>query len=174
MARIHNSVHMDGNTPDVENVVQLGTQKEWTAWINTSTIARLRRGQSSLPTRRWNWLPWPIFFAMPLHDRLKHSPRDLFAWVSSMQPAILKARKEYIIRSTENTPDIREFFEPLEPRYDATEHQREARKKHTVAADHNFTTWHELHTVQTQIQFHQIHRQNHRIHSECHGSSSSL
>ena len=49
-------------------------------------------------------------FAMPLLERLKHSPRDLFAWVASMQPAILKARKEYIIRSTENTPDIRDFF----------------------------------------------------------------
>ena len=79
-------------------------------------------------------------FAMPLQERLQHSPRDLFAWVSSMQPAVLQARKEYLIRSTENTHDIREFFEPLEPRFEATDHQREPSKKHTVRSDHNYTT----------------------------------
>jgi hypothetical protein len=79
-------------------------------------------------------------FHMPLQDRLKHSPRDLFAWVASMQPAVLKARKEYTLRSTENTPDIREYFAPLEPRYDASVNQQEPKKQHTVRGDHNQTT----------------------------------
>ena len=56
-------------------------------------------------------------FDRPLEERLLDSPRDQFAWVSSMQPAVMAARKEHFFRSTEKTPDIREYFAQLEPRY---------------------------------------------------------
>ena len=80
-------------------------------------------------------------FDITLEKRLeKHTPRDLFAWVASMQPAIFKARKEYIHRSVENMPDIRTFFDKLEPKYDATELTTEPSKSHTIRNDNNQPT----------------------------------
>ena len=57
-------------------------------------------------------------FEIPLEDRLnprKYTPRELFAWVISMQPAVMKAQKTYQTRTQESNQDIREFFEPKEP-----------------------------------------------------------
>jgi hypothetical protein len=83
-------------------------------------------------------------FGMKLQKRLdKHSPRDLFAWVSSMQPAILKARKEHVQRSTSNTHDIREYFQqsqPPEPRYDITPKPKIPLTVNPEQSDHNHTT----------------------------------
>ena len=51
-------------------------------------------------------------FTMSLEDRLKQTPRELFAWVVSMQPAVMQARKSYTKRAQESNQDIREFFLP--------------------------------------------------------------
>ena len=51
-------------------------------------------------------------FTISLENRLKHTPRELFAWVTSIQPAVMKARKTYQQRATESNQDIREFFIP--------------------------------------------------------------
>jgi hypothetical protein len=51
-------------------------------------------------------------FAISLEDRLKHTPRELFAWVTSIQPAVMTARKSYQQRAKESNQDIREFFKP--------------------------------------------------------------
>ena len=51
-------------------------------------------------------------FTLSLEDRLKHTPRELFAWVTSIQPAVMTARKAYNKRAQESNQDIREFFKP--------------------------------------------------------------
>ena len=79
-------------------------------------------------------------FAMPLHERLKHSPRDLFAWVSSMQPAVLQARREHAQRSTSNTHNIRDYFPVLEPRYNIRPKPRVPQTTNQETSDNNHTT----------------------------------
>jgi hypothetical protein len=79
-------------------------------------------------------------FDMPMEDRLKHSPRDLFAWVSSMQPAIVQARRQHAQRSTSNTHDIRDYFIQPEPRYDRKPKPRIPQTTDPETSDHNHTT----------------------------------
>jgi hypothetical protein len=45
-------------------------------------------------------------FTMSVEDRLKHTPRELFAWVTSIQPAVMTARKHYTKRAEESNQDI--------------------------------------------------------------------
>jgi hypothetical protein len=79
-------------------------------------------------------------FEMPLEERIKHSPRDLFAWVSSMQPAILQARRQNKQRSISNTHDIRDYFPPPEPRYNQRPKPPIPQTTNPETSDNNHTT----------------------------------
>jgi hypothetical protein len=79
-------------------------------------------------------------FDMPLEERLNHSPRDIFAWVSSMQPAILQARRQHAQRSISNTNDIRDYFSPPEPQYNLRPKPRVPENVDQEGSDNNHTT----------------------------------
>ena len=79
-------------------------------------------------------------FDTPLEERLKHSPRDLFAWVSSMQPAILIARCQHAQRSISNTHDNRDYFHIPKPRYNSRPKPLIPQTANPETSDHNHTT----------------------------------